>query len=447
MRPARLPGARAALIAARHRATPRAIGVIVLFVTAAAACTTDEPAAGTSPDLAEASSVLARVADAIERDSAEARSRLAALPGRVAVVEEDDRIVVMRPDGEDERVILPVSSPEAVQSRPVWSPDGTRLAWSETTPGGAAYLVTADRDGGRAVVTRAPFAAIHLAWAPTGERIAFTGNDEHGRLQLVAADIGAEAQVLDEGFPLYFDWDEEGRELLVHVANRFVRVPVDGGQRMSIEADGKFRVGTYLGDAIVFAVTDGAGEVLTVAPPDGDGGTGLVRYGAPAAYVVHPAGNRVAMLARATESVATSEDASPPTLEPNELVVIDLGGGETTTVATERALAWFWSPTGDRLLYGTRAEGDGPTRVHWHVWDGEETTSYDTFLPSGTFGPEYLAFFDQVDRAISYWSPDGTAFTYAGEAGGDRGVWVQTIDRSRPVRIAPGEVAIWSPAP
>jgi hypothetical protein len=89
---------------------------------------------------------------------------------------------------------------------------------------------------------------------------------------------------------------------------------------------------------------------------------------------------------------------------------------------------------------------DGTVRVQWHTWDGAGTVSHEPITPAGTYAREYLAFFDQIDRSISFWSPDGRAFVFAG-APGDRegGIWVQRIDGSAPVRVAEGTLAVWSP--
>jgi hypothetical protein len=132
-------------------------------------------------------------------------------------------------------------------------------------------------------------------------------------------------------------------------------------------------------------------------------------------------------------------------LDPNRLVVIDLEGAEFTEVAMARAVAWFWSPAGDRLLYSTQVEVDGATRLQWHTWDGSKSTSYRTFLPTGVFGRDYLAFFDQYARSHSFWAPDGSAFVYAGGTDlTNRGIWVQPVSDAPPVRVALGELAMWS---
>lgn len=83
--------------------------------------------------------------------------------------------------------------------------------------------------------------------------------------------------------------------------------------------------------------------------------------------------------------------------------------------------------------------------MQWHTWDGLESTSYRTFLPTGVFGRDYLAYFDQYARSHSFWAPDGSAFVYAGGTDlTNRGIWVQPVSEAPPVRVALGEVATWS---
>jgi WD40-like Beta Propeller Repeat len=128
--------------------------------------------------------------------------------------------------------------------------------------------------------------------------------------------------------------------------------------------------------------------------------------------------------------------------------VAGVEGGAPTRVTRGAATAFFWSPTGDRLLMLT-PEGAGDVPLHrWRVWAGRERFVGDPFLPSPTFLRAYLPFFDQYARSLTPWSPDGSAFAYAGLHEGRAGIWVQGLDGARERRfVAPGEVVGWAPAP
>jgi hypothetical protein len=377
---------------------------------------------------------------------------LGALPGQLLVLGEDGGIFVVRPDGTDRRDLAvaqatSAGSDEVVRSQPTWSPDGTRAAWTESARG-ANFLVTATADGAEQTRTPIPFPAVYLAWDPTGARLALSGNDEDGSLKLTVSMPGDPLDVIDEGAPMWIDWHPRGSELLVHVEDRFESISIDGDSRRSIAADGEFRVGIHAGDGLIFAMSGDVGEVLVFGDRDGSVRTELLLVGDPTAFVMDPAGTRLAVMSTpsaSTLALSGVESHEIEVLDPNRLVVIDLDNPEPIEVARARAVAWFWSPAGDRLLYSTQVEVDGTTRLQWHTWDGSKSTSYRTFLPTGVFGRDYLAFFDQYARSHSFWAPDGSAFVYAGGTDlTNRGIWVQPISEAPPVRVALGEVATWS---
>lgn len=201
----------------------------------------------------------------------------------------------------------------------------------------------------------------------------------------------------------------------------------------------------------MFAKGNDVGEVLVVGGIDGSLQTELLRVGSPTAFVVDPAERRLAVMSTPSASTLALTEVEPgpiQVLEANRLVVVDLTAGEVTEVARGRAVAWFWSPDGERLLYSTQVDHEGTIRLQWHAWDGSRSTSYRTFIPTGVFGRDYLAFFDQFARSHSFWAPDGSAFVYAGGTdSSNRGIWVQPVAGDGPVRVALGEIASWSPNP
>lgn len=371
---------------------------------------------------------------------------LEALPGRLLVLGEDGGIFVVRPDGSDRRD-LAAGSEDIVRTQPTWSPDGTRAAWTESARD-VTFLVTATADGAEQTRSRIPFPAVYMAWDPTGSRLALSGNDADGSLELTVSVPGQALEVVDQGAPMWIDWNSNGSELLVHIEDRFEAISMEGGSRRPIGADGDFRVGIHAGDGLVFATGNDVGEVLVFGDPDGSVRTELLRVGEPTAFVADSSGTRLAVMSTPSASTLALSEAEPgliPLLSPNRLVVIDLDGVELSEVARARAVAWFFSPAGDRLLYSTQVEVDGATRLQWHTWDGQESTSYRTFLPTGVFGREYLAYFDQYARSHSFWAPDGSAFVYAGGTDlTNRGIWVQPVSDAPPVRVALGELATWS---
>jgi len=377
------------------------------------------------------------------------RSILEGLPGSLLVLGEVGDISILSPDGSI-RQELARGGDEVERAQPTWSPDGTRVVWTETVRG-VSFLVTAGVDGEELTRDEAPFSAVYIAWDPTGSRIALSGNDDLGRLHLAVAVPGSPPAAIDEGAPMWIDWNPKGSELLVHIEDRFEFVPINGGSRRTIAVDGEFRVGVHASGQLVFAKGNDVGEVLVVGGTDGSVQTELLRVGSPSAFVVDPAERRLAVMSipsASTQALTGVEPGPVPVLKPNHLVVVDLDGDDLTEVAMARSVAWFWSPTGDQLLYATQVEDEDTTRLQWHTWDGSRSISYRTFIPTGVFGRDYLAFFDQFARSHSFWAPDGSAFVYAGGTdASNRGIWVQPVAGDGPVRVALGEIASWSPNP
>jgi TolB protein len=396
------------------------------------------------------------------------------LPGQLAVLGVDESIKVMDPDGSDVVVLAPPAAGSSIEERtqPTWSPDGERVAWTETTTTGEVELVTSMRSGFGLTRIEFPFMAAYIAWSPDGERLAVMGNDLEGGLRTALTRSGGPVRHVESGAPAYFDWSPDSSGLLLHIDDRLEFAPVDGSERISVETDGDFRVGAFLGSRLLYAVDAGIGEALVIGDDMASVPTGIMRFAAPAAYVVHPDEDRIAILARGSRESAAVVELDDPllaVLEPSRLEILDLRSKGLETVTEEPAIAWFWSPDGTRLLYSTAVVEDGDTKVKWWVYENGEVEGFPAFVPTGEFGRGYLAYFDQFDRTTSFWSPDSNAFAYAGGrvtmdtdetptgdgsvpegdvsgAGEVGGIWVQIVGDRPPMRIADGQVAVWSPA-
>jgi Tol biopolymer transport system component len=130
------------------------------------------------------------------------------------------------------------------------------------------------------------------------------------------------------------------------------------------------------------------------------------------------------------------------------LTVVDVASGETTQVTDQTVGAFFWSPDGERLLYLDLDAADGRVWYRWGVWNQKRSFRTTRFLPSQVMIEQYFPFFEQYAQSMSLWSPDGSAFAYAGmNEDGEAGIWIQSARSDRaPVLVSDGTFVAWSPA-
>ena len=81
--------------------------------------------------------------------------------------------------------------PDAEDSSPAWSPDGTKLAFVRLTQDDGFQIYTANADGtGVTPVTSTPGFKSHPAWSPDGRTIAFAGSRQGEPSQIYTVDAG-----------------------------------------------------------------------------------------------------------------------------------------------------------------------------------------------------------------------------------------------------------------
>ncbi len=95
----------------------------------------------------------------------------------------------------------------------------------------------------------------------------------------------------------------------------------------------------------------------------------------------------------------------------------------------------------------TQGSFDDDFKLRWNVWDGTVSIEFEPFVPTRTFLAQYLPFFGQYANSLSFFSPDGGSFTFAGSIEGrGEGIWVQQVDGGAPAAlVAPGEFSTWAP--
>jgi len=118
---------------------------------------------------------------------------------------------------------------------PVWSPDGSRIAFLSSRGGNRAniYVMNADGSGLRRLTTDSVFAAYPYSWSPDGSRLAFAAGQYTGHIFVVTADgsglIRLTNDSVADGSPA---WSLDGTNIA------FVRADGSGSRIYVMNADG-----------------------------------------------------------------------------------------------------------------------------------------------------------------------------------------------------------------
>ena len=366
--------------------------------------------------------------------------------GRLVMIDGEGRVVASDPDGSD-----PVVLADAAEApfQPIWSPDASRVGYATRSDRPELVVTGADGDSVRRAALQSP--AFYLAWSPDGEQVSALRNGSEA-VALDVVDLGAsdlEAIELDQGAPYWFSWDPDGDRLAAHVGtDRLDVVGADGEISPLGVGPGAFRVPQWTAAGLVAVGAESGQQALIRIATDGEVEV-LAAVGGVVGFSVNPAGTKVAIQSFEPDDGGTGEaiEASLPAQEPlpsNNLLVLDLETGDVTVVSLQEALAFFWSPVDDRLL--VLDDSGGENTVRWRVWDGERLDDGPTFQLGASFARDLLPFFDQYQRSMSLWAPDGSAYAFPGRIDGEEGIWIADVTSERATRVADGSWVAWSPA-
>ena len=302
---------------------------------------------------------------------------------------------------------------------PVWSPDGTRIAWSGTVINQTEIYV-ADADGENRMVISdvgpgvSPSHNVAPDWSPDGSRIAWTGSDGTFTHTYVADPDGgnrvvfdAESSSAEDG---HVEWSPDGTRIVWRnvdpVDSRselFVADP-DGGNAISFaEPAATATQPTWSPDGSLLLWRGGFNQQLYVADADGTDLVEIVDWLWNGRPVWRPDGTKIAWSGQ-----------YPPPSAPRGILIADPDGTNVFDISRvgDGPQSFFstspdWSPDSGRIAWaGTDDPSyhDGEFRIYVADADGSDRTEISSVGPG----------LDPIDNDQPRWSPDGTKIAWSG---------------------------------
>ena len=392
---------------------------------------------------------------------------------RIVFVSPDSQIYTIRGDGTDrvrmspDRAQLPQDGQFPGYTWPGWSPDGSKILYSAAMPEALSespfVLLSTNSDGSSVdfpeviyenepgsgnVVAGGPHYSL---WSPDSEKVAFISGTAGGLTVFVANTAMMTTARVVPGAPVYMDWSHDSNELVVHNGDRLLTYKAPFGQGPDSALDGgsiRYFAPDYApdDDRLLFLVDTNEGAALHMNNPT-SGVLERVTDAGPAAWFKwSPDGSSIMLLRGSLD--ASGESA---------ISIVDPGSRSEQFVARGDYLMSMWSPDGQKLLLARR-NVDNARLMQWSIYDRDTNRISDLveFEPGGELRMMHV-FFDQYIASHSFWSPDGESIVFAGDLGapftepGDEErnidtVWVvNTVGEPKPMAIADGFMAFWSP--
>jgi Tol biopolymer transport system component len=247
----------------------------------------------------------------------------------------------------------------------------------------------------------------------------------------------------------YFAWAPDGRRVLAHSGlDRLEQVDLAGRTTAVSRRPGLFATPAWSTDGrtVVYAERGGDGTQRLVAVVDGEAPRLLVQGKGAISFVLRPDGGAVAyqLLGRDDDDLYDRRATQPG----DGVRVVDVRTGVTRRATSIRALTFWWSPDGERLLaLAPEPEAPGAIPFLWQVWSGGRASEVaGRHSPTIEVLRDYAPFFTQYALSTTPWAPDASAFAYASEGPGGAGQIVVQEVGGDPVAIAPGVFVTWSPS-
>lgn len=408
----------------------RTIGLLA-FALALASCTGDTAGTSTTSEVSTTATTTAST-------TTTTTTPLATDPGgRLVILDGSGDVVVIDPDGSNRTGVTDNAGDTAAYTQPIWSPDGQSLAFGQIDAEEGFSVGIHDLAATETTSISTGNLPFYMSFSPRGDQIGVLHNGTAG-IDFNLVDVGTGTiEKIDSGAPYYFSWSPASDQLVTHVGVDRVETIDSEGERLPLEPTGPMYLAPQWTDLGVFHVVN---DALVLEGEDGERGTVAVVSGL-TMFVANPQGTRVAIQSATQDGPVEAALSDPPGISANQVTVVDVSTGETHVVGDELALGFFWSPDGEKLL-SLMPEDPGVEAQVWTI-DGS-VIEYPAFVPPTTMLQDTFPFFPQYAQSVRFWSPDSSAFAYAGALDGEAGIWVQPLDRDTPEMVSEGRWVAWS---
>ena len=398
---------------------------------------------------------------------------------RIAFIGSDGGIFTIKPDGTDRRqltttdlragpagpILAQGAQSQLVYAWPTWSPDSTKLAASliavdsETATFSLEVLDATTGQSQRAYLNEpnsgpiARGAPHYMYWSPDSKRLAFIAATP-AELAMYVSTPGEGTppdKLIGQG-PIYFVWSSDSRSLLMHRGPDLMQASFVGESletpRPLLSVGFGFRAPAISADGSKIAYTgedDGEDALFTADFNDRlTGSRAVMELGPSAAFLWSPI----------ADEIAVAETFSSTTQLYDRLTLVSSDGSSRRVLADELVLAFFWSPTGKKIVYVAFDQSDQAFSWKYVDRSGGDAVKLTEFVPSTDFFT-YLTFFDQYAYSNSIWSPDGSQIVFSGTIPAnlrrngsspvEEKVYVLEVkEGSAPLEIATSRIAVWS---